>query len=88
MNSSNKKEHRDANNVKEEEVQVEIKPLITSQPQQFPANEKETNFHRRRSSGVADAARSGKTYEIKLVVSIIPNLKSETMYDKYFATNT
>ena len=66
MDSSNEKESGTCNIVKEEEIQVEVKPLITPQSEPIQENKKDANFHRRRSSGVADAARSGKTYENRI----------------------
>ena len=60
MDSSNKKDGQITKDDKEEEIQVEIKPLIAPKSQLSQENGKDANFQRRRSSGIADAARSGK----------------------------
>ena len=60
MDSSNKKDDPATKNDKEEEIHVEIKPLIAPKSQISQENGKDANFQRRRSSGIADAARSGR----------------------------
>ena len=60
MDSLNKKDEQTTKNDKEEEIHVEIKPLIAPKSQLSQENEKDANFQRRRSSGIADVARSGR----------------------------